>query len=68
MRRAVAVVSLMLLSGCGSCIEDKTVPEPASSSPPVKTVVMKTEDGGVRRPAVVVGEPIDFAGVLDAGR
>ena len=67
MRRVVAVVSLMLLSGCGSCIEDRTVPEPASSSP-VKTVVMKTQDGGVRRPAVVVGEPIDFAGVLDAGR
>ena len=66
MQRTVAIVSLMLLSGCGSCFDDKKVPE-VDHAPTIQTVTRTTEGGG-KRP-VLVGESVGFAGLIprDAG-
>jgi len=55
----VAAFFLMLLSGCGSCLEDKKVPETEQPVPTIKTVT-KTTEAGTKRP-VLVGEGVNFA-------
>lgn len=62
MRRVVAALSLMLLSGCGSCLEDKKIPETEQPTPTIKTIT-KTTEGGAKRP-VLVGEGVRFAGAV----
>ena len=69
MRRFAFLVSLMLMSGCGSCFDDKKVPEVEQSSRQIKTIARTDETGAKRRP-VQVGESVSFAGIaakLEAG-
>ena len=59
MSRLLVAVSLVLLGGCGSCLDDKK--DPAMEGPPtVKTVTKTTESG--KRP-VVVGDGFKFSDV-----
>lgn len=72
MRAALAAGLLMLLGGCGSCVEDKVedkqVPRVDEAPPKVRTIVTRTTDGGLRRPLVVEDHQVDFSAVFDAGR
>jgi hypothetical protein len=58
-----ASIVLACLTGCGSCLDDKKVPE-AEPSASGATVVMKPADGGRRRPLVVGEEGTGFARAL----
>ena len=62
MRGVMAVAGLMLLSGCGSCLEDKKVPEVEQTTPTIKTVTKRME-GGTTRP-VLVGDSVNLADLM----
>ncbi|MBX3212277.1 MAG: hypothetical protein KF850_09615 [Labilithrix sp.] len=59
------VASVVFLSGCGSCVEDKK----ESASPPVPSTVLtvtKHTDAGTR--PILVRDPVNHADILlDAG-
>ncbi|MBX3225150.1 MAG: hypothetical protein KF795_31825 [Labilithrix sp.] len=58
----MVVVSLALLSGCGSCLEDKKVPETEQTPPTIKTITKTTEAG--TRP-VVVSDGVNLSGIVN---
>jgi hypothetical protein len=67
MRRVTSALYFLLLTGCGSCVEDKKAPE-VEQTPSVGKAIMRTTDAGKR--AVQVGEGPGFAGIVtrtDAG-
>ena len=55
--RSVMLVVLVLLGGCGSCLDDKKVPE-VDGPPTIKTVTKTTELG--KRP-ILVGDGVRFS-------
>ena len=71
MRRVLAAVSLLLMGGCGSCLEDEKVPVVESTEPAVKTIatsqrgttITTVGDSGVRRSVEVV-HTTDFADIF----
>ena len=66
MKRRRAILGLMLLNGCGSCFEDRSVPEQRAAT--ITTITITTEAGPTR--TVLVGEGVGFAGLpeRDASR
>jgi len=52
MRAVVFSISLMLLSGCGSCVEEKPVPN-VDPAPATAATVRRSTDGGLVLPIVV---------------
>jgi hypothetical protein len=66
MHRVVFAISLFLLGGCGSCVEDKKVPPVEHSTGPAATV-MKTTEAGTQQP-IVVGKSYPTALVNYLGR
>ncbi len=51
MRCSVMAFSLVVLSGCGSCVEDKKAPEVEQARPTIQTITQMTEAGP--RPVVI---------------
>lgn len=51
MRSSVIAFSLVVLSGCGSCVEEKRAPEVEQARPTIQTITQMTEAGP--RPVVV---------------
>ncbi len=66
MHRAAAVIALLLLSGCGSCLDDEKASAveaaPTATSAAVKTIARTTE-AGQRRP-VIVADGVTLSGLM----
>ena len=74
MRRVVLTIALMLLGGCGSCLEEKKAPEQRElPTPGPAQTVLKTLEGGAKQPVVVgndgfsVSRFVKHDGGADAG-
>lgn len=67
MRFAVTTISLLVLHGCGSCLDEKTS-EPSPATPPSNTIVVRPGvDGGPRRFLDLRARPGVVKGTVDAG-
>jgi len=55
------MVFLVLLGGCGSCLDDRRVPDVEKGPPKIKAITTTTDAG--RRP-VLVGDSVRFSSVL----
>jgi len=65
MRRPLAAIALIVLNGCGSCLDEKA---PEVEQPPTIKTVSKTTEAGVKRP-ILVGDGVNFGTLAkrDAG-
>lgn len=69
MRRLLVAISLLLLNGCGSCLDDKK-PEPGAvepAVPPNATYSRPGVDGGPAR-VIEIGQGEGYAGFARARR